>query len=101
MYAHAPRLLDCLHKACEACLHDWRERGRAGGVSCAVCGERTSVTTTDIGKLSYDWPTIGRVRRLGLAMGESGCDECCDDVPSDSWCESCGVALSAEIGLIF
>jgi hypothetical protein len=54
-FARCPRLLDCLHGACEACLHDSLER-KHDFFSCQVCEEKTSLETVkSIHALSYDW----------------------------------------------
>ncbi|KAJ1444507.1 hypothetical protein M885DRAFT_552747 [Pelagophyceae sp. CCMP2097] len=95
-FAHAPKLLDCLHSACEACLHDARERSRGGGFRCE-CGEATDVSTeARIFGLAYDWCGVSRVRALAAALGEANCDECDEEAAADHWCESCGVGLCGD-----
>lgn len=92
LFARCPRLLSCLHTVCEACLHDARER--RGTYACHVCQSRTNVESPGaIAKLSVDWSAVDVCRRAAQQTGAYNCDECAEDEPAASWCESCGVGL--------
>ena len=92
LFARCPRLLSCLHTVCEACLHDARER--RGTYACHVCQARTNVESVHaISKLSVDWSAVDVCRRAAQRAGAYNCDECAEDEPAASWCETCGIGL--------
>ena len=92
LFARCPRLLRCLHTVCEACLHAARER--RGTYACHVCQARTNVESVHaISKLSVDWSAVDVCRRAAQRAGAYNCDECAEDEPAASWCETCGIGL--------
>ena len=91
-YLPVPRMLACLHTACQSCLEDMRERSdEADKVICPICRKEHKVEM--VTKLPLDVSILKTILNNSRADRMSFCSRCYDEVPSYSWCMTCSVAL--------
>lgn len=86
-----PRILSCLHTACQSCLEEMRERSRLGKILCPVCKHEDTVK--GVKYLPINASALKEVMDATSNQIMRFCNKCYEEVPGFSWCLTCSSSL--------